>query len=76
MDNNFPWILTLIGVLIAAIPANILLRFDRQSGYKIYKTAPNEEIGLKRAKWFYRIFGAFLAVAPWIFLHFQNRIST
>ena len=76
MNNNFPLILTLIGALIALIPAKILLRFDRQSGYRLYKSAPNEEIGLKRAKLFYRIFGAILAIAPWILFHFFYKTGT
>jgi hypothetical protein len=61
-----PWVFSLVGVLVVLVPAETILRFDRRTGYWLYKNAPDEETGIKRAKWFYRIFGTFFAVFPWL----------
>jgi hypothetical protein len=52
--------------LIALFPVKILLRFDRRSGYEIYKRTlrltGSEEKALKDAEDFYRLFGCAFAV--------------
>jgi hypothetical protein len=57
-----PLIFVVIGLIVRYVPARILLMFDRQTGYRLYKNAPTEEIGLERARKFYRWFGLFFAV--------------
>jgi len=46
-----------IGLTIYLTPAETLLRFDRQTGYFLYKMTPNEEAGLGCASTFYTLFG-------------------
>ncbi len=46
-----------IGLAIYLTPAETLLRFDRQTGYFLYKMTPNEEAGLGCASAFYTLFG-------------------
>ena len=53
----------IIGVAIFLIPAENLLRFDRGTGYFLYKMTSNEDAGLGCASVFYILFGlAFMAL--------------
>jgi hypothetical protein len=46
-----------IGLALLVLPARVLLKWDRRTGYWIYKRSPSEEVGLRRATIFYRAFG-------------------
>lgn len=60
------WIFTIIGASTALLLAELLLRYDRKTGYWLYKNAPDQQTGLRRATLFYRIFGIAVAVGPWV----------
>lgn len=44
------------------VPTRILIKYDRKTGYHIYKSAPNEASGLRRAAIFYKLFGLVFVV--------------
>jgi hypothetical protein len=50
------------------LPVNTLLRIDRKLGYQLYVRAPNQEIGLQRARWYYRLVGLAFVIVPWLIL--------
>ncbi len=56
-DLGMPLIFFILGVLIFFLPAEVLLRFDRRTGYSIYKHSSDKETGLKAAGTFYKLFG-------------------
>jgi hypothetical protein len=60
MDFN-PLILLIAGGILFFTPPKILLKFDRKSGYAVYKQKLNsthdEELALKAAGSFYKLFG-------------------
>lgn len=52
-----------IGLAVMLVPARIFVKMDRGTGYHIYKSAPNEASGLRRASIFYKLFGlVFVAI--------------
>ena len=57
-----PAILSIVGLSLLFIPTKSLLRFDRRTGYWIYKrtlkSTGNENKALRAAGIFYKIFGA------------------
>ncbi|NOT62848.1 MAG: hypothetical protein HOP19_21780 [Acidobacteria bacterium] len=52
----------LVGVLVRYLLTTTLLELDRRTGYHLYKNAPNEQVGIQRARKFYRLFGFLFAV--------------
>jgi len=50
-------VFAVLGLLIAFVPARWLIQIDRKTGYWIYRRAPDEATGLRRAAVFYKIFG-------------------
>jgi hypothetical protein len=61
-------LLSVSGGTMLLLPTKTLLRFDRKTGYRLYANAPNEAIGLRRARWYYCSVGSVLAVGPWLIL--------
>jgi hypothetical protein len=61
-------IISLCGWAMLLLPVRTLLRFDRKRGYQLYAQAPNEAIGLQRARSYYRRLGLALALIPWLIL--------
>jgi len=49
-----PSIFLLIVLLFVFVPVRTILRFDRKLGYVVYKSAPNEVVGLRWAAYLYR----------------------
>lgn len=72
MNIVIPIIMSSIGLLIIFIPTETMLRFDRQSGYWVYKkklkSSGDKEKALKAAGIFYKIFGIVFMIFPLIFL--------
>lgn len=68
MPPFLPWliaaVLSFFGVVKMVLPTRLLLAFDRRTGYWLYKSAPDEATGLRRAKWFYRLFGLAFVLFP------------
>jgi hypothetical protein len=52
-----PFAFMLAGALVMALPARWLMKFDRTFAWSFYAKAPNPDVGLRRAKIFYRIVG-------------------
>jgi hypothetical protein len=61
-------IMSICGGAMLFLPVGTLLRIDRKKGYQLYVQAPNEEIGLERARSYYRRAGLALALTPWLIL--------
>ena len=65
-----PSVFLLIGLLFAFLPVRTILRFDRKLGYAVYKSAPNEAVGLRWAAYLYRGLGVVVfAYSLWFILH-------
>ena len=57
-------VLFVVGLAVAFTPPRKLLKHDRLTGYRIYRSAPDEQTGVRRAGLFYRLFGCgFAAMA-------------
>lgn len=61
-------IMSIFGGAMLFLPVRTLLSIDRKKGYQLYVNAPNEEIGLERARSYYRRAGLALALVPWLIL--------
>ena len=58
-------VFSIAGCAMLFLPLDTLLRFDRKVGYQLFAQAPSEEIGLQRARWYYRLIGLAFVVVPW-----------
>ena len=61
-------VFSISGGVMLLVPTQMLLRFDRKVGYRLYVNAPDEATGLRRARWYYRVVGFAFAVGPWLIL--------
>ena len=55
-------IFAVIGLLIALLPAEWILKLDRRTGHWLYRQAPDEATGLRRADMFYKGFGMLFVI--------------
>ncbi len=68
MIGNPDWLLIGVGAVVLSapglfllfIPVETLLKLDPRTEYWIYRRAPDHETGIRRARVFYRCFGAIL----------------
>lgn len=60
----FPTIFFAVGAAIYFIPTEILLQFDRRTGFFLYKQARNKEEGLRIAGIFFTVFGLIFMLIP------------
>jgi hypothetical protein len=57
-----------LGLMLLLLPVRTLLELDRQgrgAGYQLFRRAPDEATGRRRAGFFYRILGALLLIIAW-----------
>jgi hypothetical protein len=66
-------IFTTVGFAIVVLPPRTILQYDRRTGYSIYKNAPDEQKGLKRAGCFYKFFGLAVVLFSVCFLVFFSQ---
>jgi hypothetical protein len=63
-ELTFPTFFFAVGVAIYFIPTEILLRFDRRTGFFLYKQARSKEEGLRIAGIFFTVFGLIFMLIP------------
>lgn len=57
-----------VGVLLIMLPTEFILTFDGQTGRWLYEHSKNKDDGVRKARKFYRVLGAFCLVISILFL--------